>query len=184
MAEFYVDRQLYEGRPIDPAGRVAAETACYDFLDGLNIRYQRVDHDPAMTIADCTDVDEILGVPMCKNLFLCNRQKTAFYLLLLPGEKAFSTKDFSRALGIARVSFADAAHMVQYLGVAPGAVTALGLMNDRERQVFLVIDEDVLSAEYIGCHPCANTSSLRLRVRDLMDVFLPSTGHAPRMVHL
>ena len=184
MGEFFVDRTLYTGRPLDVSSRTQREIAAYDRLDALHIDYVRVDHDAAMTIADCEAVDEILGTRMCKNLFLMNQQKTKFYLLLMPGEKPFRTKDLAKELSIARTSFADAEHMEEYLGVSPGAVTVMGLMNDGNNSVRLVIDEDVVKAEAIGCHPLVNTSSVRFSIKDLFEKFLPSTGHEATIVRL
>lgn len=184
MDEFYVDQQLYHGRPRDVSGRLSREIAAYDQLDALSIDYMRVDHAPVATIADCEAVDKILNTRMCKNLFLMNQQKTKFYLLLMPGDKPFKTKDLAKELCIARTSFADAEHMERFLGVTPGAVTVLGLMNDGAHQVRLVIDRDVAACEYLGCHPLVNTSSLRITVRDLFDKFLPATGHEATLVNL
>lgn len=181
---FFVDPVLYEGRPADTAGRLAREIATYDLLDQLHIVYRRVDHDPAKTIADCAAVDRLLGVDMCKNLFLCNAQKTAFYLLMMPGDKPFRTKDLSHQIQSARLSFADAAHMEAFLNISPGAVSVMGLMNDAERRVRLLIDRDVVAQRDIGCHPCVNTSSLAIRTEDLLERFLPHVGHTPVFVTL
>lgn len=175
---------LYPGRPASPDGRTAHELETYDLLERLGIPFVRVDHDPAMTIADCADVDALLGTEMCKNLFLTNRQGTKFYLLLLPGDKPFHTKDLSAQIGAARLSFADAGHMETYLGVLPGSVTVLGLAYDKTNAVQLLIDRDVIQSPAIGCHPCANTSSLRIATRDLLERFLPAVGHAPVSVTL
>lgn len=172
------------GRPTDPQAREARELRTYDFLDQLHISYERVDHAPAETMEDCLAVDEALGTKMCKNLFLCNRQGTAFYLLLMPGDKPFRTKELSAQIGSARLSFASAEKMEQYLDIHPGAVSVMGLMNDTEREVSLLIDEDLLRDDSIGCHPCVNTSSLKLSMRDLLDVFLPSVKHSYQTVRL
>ncbi len=176
--------ELMQGRPLDTTTREAREIRTYDFLDRLGISYGRVDHAPAETMEDCLAVDEALGAKMCKNLFLCNRQKTDFYLLLMPGDKPFKTKELSAQIGSARLSFADADAMERYLNIRPGAVSAMGLMNDTEREVTLLIDEDLLTQEQIGCHPCVNTSSLRLSTKELLEVFLPATKHGFRKVHL
>ncbi len=184
MDSFFVDGTLYNGRPTGESARLERERETYDLLEQLGIEFCRVDHDAANTIADCEEIDRILGVRMCKNLFLSNRQGTQFYLLLLPGEKPFVTKDFAKALGIARTSFADAAHMREYLGVDPGAVTVLGLMHDKGHDVRLVIDRAALEGEFLGCHPCVNTSSVRISVSDLVEKFLPHTGHAPTLIDL
>lgn len=172
------------GRPEDMTGRTAAEIRTYDLLDRLSIPYERVDHAPAMTMEDCDAVDAVLGVSMCKNLFLCNRQQTKFYLLMMPGEKPFKTKELSHQLGIARLSFAPEDFLLEYLDIHPGSVSVMGLLNDGENHVQLLIDSDLLSMEYTGCHPCVNTSSLRIRTKDLLEVFLPAVHHTPIPVTL
>lgn len=184
MSDFYLDPTLYDGRPADPAGRDPAEIACYDFLDGLGVPYQRVDHDETPSIEACAAVEALLGIEICKNLFLCNRQKTQFTLLLMPGRKEFRTKELSAQLGCSRLSFAGEQPMRELLGVTPGSVSVLGLLSDRDRRVRLVIDRDVLAHEYFGCHPCRNTTSLRLRTADLTGRILPALGHAPDYVSL
>ena len=148
---------LQKGRPVDTTGRLDKEIRTYDLLDSLGVEYDRVDHAPAMTMEDCKEVDEILESMVCKNLFLCNRQETAFYLLMIPDTKVF--------------------HMEKFLDITPGSVSVLGLMNDKEHQVKLLIDEEVLDSEYFGCHPCINTSSLRMRTADLIEKVLPAMGH-------
>ncbi len=173
-----------KGRPKDAEGRKPEELRTYDLLDELGIAYERLDHEAAFTMEACEDIDRILGVEMCKNLFLCNAQKTDFYLLMMPGKKIFKTKFLSKQIGSSRLSFADEGHMKEYLGLAPGSASVLGLMNDRDKRVRLLIDEDVLKDEYIGCHPCVNTSSLRIRTKDIMDVFLKYVGHVPAIVEL
>ena len=154
------------------------------FLDDLNIQYTCMEHAPAMTMEDCRAVDEALGVNMCKNLFLCNRQQTNFYLLLMPGGKPFKTKDLSAQLGVARLSFATAEHMEQMLGVTPGSVSVLGLLQDTEREVQLLIDEDILQGERFACHPCDNTASLCFETKVLMEKILPALSRVPRIVKL
>ncbi len=172
-------RLLQEGRPEDP-GRPARETAVYDLLEELAIPYYRLDHSPAMTIADCIEAEALLGVEICKNLFLCNRQKTRFYLLVMPGRKAFHTRELSSQIGSARLSFAGPEDLEARLGVTPGSVSILALMNDPEHRVQLLVDREVLESPWFGCHPCLNTSSLKIRTRDVFETFLAHTGH--RMV--
>ena len=184
MDDFTLDPTLYDGRPADCAGRDAVEIACYDFLDSLGVRYQRADHSETPSIEACGEVERMLGIEICKNLFLCNRQKTQFTLLLMPGAKPFRTKELSAQLGCSRLSFADAAHMREYLGVTPGSVSVLGLMNDTEGRVQLVIDRDVLTPDWFGCHPCRNTSSLRIATADLTGRILPALHHEPTYVSL
>lgn len=176
--------ELLNGRPSDPSGRLEKEIRVYDFLDSLGITYQRVDHEALMTIDACKDVDQILDATICKNLFLCNRQETAFYLLLLPGDKKFKTKEVSSQLGVARLSFANETYMEKFLDITPGSVSVLGLMNDKENHVQLLIDEDLLKEPYIGCHPCINTSSLKIEMKDLMEKIIPAMDHKPIFVKL
>ena len=176
--------ELQKGRPADTTGRLDKEIRTYDLLDSLGVEYDRVDHAPAMTMEDCKEVDEILKSMVCKNLFLCNRQETAFYLLMIPDTKVFHTKDLSAQIGSARLSFAKPEYMEKFLDITPGSVSVLGLMNDKEHQVKLLIDEEVLNSEYFGCHPCINTSSLKLKTSDVLDKLIPALGHAPVFVEL
>ncbi|MBE6951549.1 MAG: prolyl-tRNA synthetase associated domain-containing protein [Ruminococcaceae bacterium] len=172
------------GRPENFAERLPKEQRVYELLDRLEIDYQRVDHEPAMTMEACIAVDEALGAVMCKNLLLCNRQCTDFYLLLMPGDKPFKTSVLSKQIGSSRLSFADGSYMEQFLDITPGSLSVLGLMNDRDHRVKLLIDSDVLEGESIGVHPCINTSSLRISTRDLMEKLIPELGHTPTMVTL
>ena len=176
--------ELLLGKPERLEGRQEREIRVYEKLDSLGISYERVDHEAALTMEDCVAIDAVLGVAMCKNLFLCNRQKTDFYLLMMPGDKPFRTKELSAQIGTARLSFADESQMLSLLDIHPGAVSVMGLMNDREGAVQLLIDEDVLNHEYIGCHPCVNTASLKIRTADILERFLPDTKHEPRRVAL
>ena len=171
---FYLDETLYNGRPNDQTGRLPKEIRTYDLLDKLNISYQRVDHSPLPTIEACREVDALLNMEICKNLFLRNAQKTDFYLLLLPGGKKFRTAAISKQIGSARLSFAEPEFMEEFLDITPGSVSVLSLMNDNGRRVRLLIDKDVLSEEFFGCHPCINTSSLKFNTTDLLDKFLPA----------
>ena len=153
-------------------------------MDSLGIEYQRVDHEAAMTMEACIEIDQALGTAMCKNLFLSNRQETAFYLLLIPSDKPFKTKDLSAQLGVARLSFGKAEYMESFLDILPGSLSVLGLMNDKENNVQLLIDEDILTADRIGCHPCVNTSSLSISTDDLMNKIIPVIKHRPILVKL
>lgn len=175
---------LHEGRPDSIEGRLEKEMRVYDLLDSLQIPYWRTDHGVADTMEACNEIDAVLDVLICKNLFLCNTQKTKFYLLMMPGDKKFKTKDLSKQINSARLSFADAEHMERYLDIIPGSVSVMGLMNDKDNQVQLLIDEEVLKGEYLGCHPCVNTSSIKIRTSDIMNVFLPAVHHEAIVVTL
>ena len=173
-----------KGCPESAEGRLDKEMRVYDLLDSLGVEYERIDHEPAMTMEICEQIDASLGALICKNLFLCNRQQTDFYLLMMPADKPFKTKDLSAQIGSSRLSFATAEFMEEFLDITPGSVSVMGLMNDRNRRVRLLIDADVLSEEYVGCHPCINTSSLRLRTADLCDKIIPALSHEPTVVTL
>ena len=174
--------ELLQGRPADCSGRLAKEIRVYDLLDRLNIPYQRIDHEATMTMEACAAVDRVLDATICKNLLLCNRQNTVFYLLMTPGDKVFKTKELSHQIGSSRLSFAAPEYMERYLDITPGSLSVMGLMNDHDNHVELIIDEDILKGEYFGCHPCINTSSLRLKTADLMEKIIPAMHHSPRIV--
>lgn len=193
---------IYHGRPDNCTDREPRETRVYDLLDGLNINYDRLDHEPAMSMEICAEIDAAFErMPLqafkadanddkvnhpiiCKNLFLTNKQQTKFYLLMMPGDKKFLTRLLSQQINSARLSFAGEEFMLKYLDLRPGSVSVLGLMNDHDNAVQLLIDEDVLKSDMIGCHPCMNTSSLRLKVKDLTEKILPAIHHEPIIVHL
>ena len=176
--------ELIYGRPENTEGRLPKEVRVYDFLDALGISYERVDHEEAMTMEVCAAIDEVLEATICKNLLLCNRQGTAFYLLMLPGNKVFKTSVLSKQIGSSRLSFASSEAMEQFLDITPGSVSVMGLMNDHENRVQLLMDKDILQGEYIGCHPCINTSSLRFRTADLLEKIIPAMHHEPTFVEL
>ena len=169
--------ELYKGRPSDEAGREDREIRVYDLLDKLGIEYIRTDHERTDTMEECNEIDKVLEVLICKNLFLCNRQKTNFYLLMMPGDKPFKTKELSSQINSARLSFASAEDMEKYLDIHPGAVSVMGLMNDHGNAVQLLVDEDVLKGEYFGCHPCVNTSSLKLKTEEVFTKYLDAVHH-------
>ena len=175
---------LEQGRPVNNDGRLDKEIRTYDFLDSLGVSYERIDHEPAMTMEVCEEIDRILGATICKNLLLCNRQQTDFYLLMMPGDKLFKTKDLSSQIGSSRLSFAIPDAMEKYLDITPGSLSVMGLMNDKEKAVRLLIDSDVTQDDYIGCHPCINTSSLRIKTEDMMNKIIPAMGHYITLVKL
>lgn len=175
---------LTNGKPCNTEGRLEKELRCYDLLDSLNIEYVQADHEKAETMAVCEEIDKTLGAAICKNLFLCNRQQTEFYLLMMPGEKPFKTKLLSKQIGSSRLSFANAEHMEQLLDITPGSVSILGLMNDHEKKVRLLVDRDVTLGEYVGCHPCTNTSSLKIKSADMFGPVLSALEHSMTVVDL
>lgn len=168
-----------------PEGELLPQEAdAFDLLETLEMAYDRVSSDPADNMEKCAAVSEVLGVPICKNLFLCNRQQTAFYLLTMPGDKPFHTKDLSAQIGSSRLSFAPPEKMEELLNTHPGSASVMGLLFDTEHRVQLVMDRDVYDAEYFCCHPCDNHGSLKIKTSDLLTKFLPHVGHEPIVVDL
>ena len=177
--------KLVKGRPQNVSGRLEKEIRVYDLLDSLGIAYDRVDHAAAETMEACRAIDEVLSpAVICKNLFLCNAQKTKFYLLMIREDKKFKTKEISHQINSARLSFAPPEYMEKYLDITPGSVSVMGLMNERECEVTLLVDEGVLKAEYFVWHPCIYSSSLRLKVEDVFGTFLQAVGHEYTTVKL
>lgn len=177
-----VNNELFHGAPDEK--RIEKEQKCYEVLGSLGIDFFRADHEAAATIEDCLQVEKVLGSEICKNLLLCNRQETAFYLLLIPGSKPFKTKDISKQINSARLSFASAEKMEQLVNITPGSLSVLGLIFDPSKAVTLLIDRELMGDEYMCCHPCINTSTLKIKMSDILEKFIPSTGHEPIIVDL
>lgn len=178
----YIDPILYKGRPDEARSEI--EENCYKLLDSLGVEYFRADHEHADTIEICHQVEKVLLCGICKNLLLTNRQMTEIYLMLMPGDKPFKTKLLSKQIGTARLSFASAEQMMEHLKLTPGSVSVLGLMNDSEKKVHLIIDRDLMKEEYFGCHPCLNSSTIKFKTTDLTDTVLPALGYEPEYVEL
>ena len=177
--------ELVKGRPQNIADRLDKEIRTYDLLDRIGIEYERVDHEAAGTMEACAQIDKLLEpAVICKNLFLCNSQKNKFYLLAMCGDKHFKTKEISHQIHSSRLSFAPQEYMEKYLDITPGSVSVLGLMNDVENNVELIVDEDVLKEEYFACHPCINTSSLRFKTTDVFEKFMKAIHHDYHVVTL
>ncbi|MBE6757099.1 MAG: prolyl-tRNA synthetase associated domain-containing protein [Ruminococcaceae bacterium] len=179
-----MELRVENGRPSVTEGRSPREMRVYDFLDSLEVAYRRVDHPAVATMEDCVAPKAALGAPLCKNLVLCNRQETAFYLLLMPGEKPFRTKDLSAQIGSARLSFASPERMEELLGVTPGCASVMGLLHDTVGKVQLLIDRDLLEEATFGCHPCVTTASIAFPTDVLLRTVLPALKRNPRLVTL
>jgi len=177
--------ELYYGRPTDISDRSEKEIRVYDFLDDLSIDYRRLDHAPAFGSEEelCREIEESLGARICKNLFLANRQRTRFYMLMIPEHKVFRSSDISKQAGSSRLHFAESEYMEELIDCSPGSASVMGLINDTEHKVQLLVDDDVINAEYVGCHPCINTSSLRIKSVDIFEKFVRATGHDFIVVH-
>ncbi len=182
MDNIKINKNIFNTKPDDD--RIQVELDTYDVLQKLDIPFTGIDHEEAKTMEDLQLVEKVLDVKVSKNLLLCNTQKTKFYMLIMPGDKKFLTKNLSQQINSARLSFADGVYMEQLLNITPGSLSIFGLMHDKDNNVQLVIDKDVLENEYFGCHPCINTSTLKIKTSDIINVFLPLTNHEPMMVEL
>lgn len=182
IESFKTDTTRYSGRPTET--RAYVEETSYDLLECCGISFARADHAPAMTIELCHEVEKVLGAKICKNLFLCNRQKTEFYLLLIDGDKVFKTKYLSSQLGCSRLSFAEGEKMEEILHVQPGSASVLALLHDKDQRVRLVIDRPVLLEELFACHPCKNTSTVSFATKDLKEKLLPALNRDYAVVDL
>ena len=181
MESLFTDKTIYNTRKPNCTEK---ESVCYDALEGLGIKYERVSHEHIGTIEGCLEINEVLSAKICKNLFLCNSQKTDFYLVMMPGEKPFKTKLLSPQLGCSRLSFAPPEFMEELLNCTPGSASVLGLLFDKDLRVRLIIDKDLLNEEFIGCHPCDNSSSLKIKTEDIINTLLPHLDHTPTFVEL
>lgn len=173
--------EIFSGRPTE--SRTDIENDIYDFLKKLNISFSRVDHEYANTMEDCLEIEKLLGCKICKNLFLCNRQQTEFYLLMMPGDKVFKTKFLTTELGCSRLSFANEEFMSKFLRTTPGSVSILELAFDNDNNIRLIIDSELLNEEYIGVHPGVSTSTLKISKNDIL-TFAKAVQHTPTIINL
>lgn len=180
--DIHLDHTIYTARPTDK--RLPKEERVYDLLERLGVPFERVDHDAVGTIEGCAEIEKLLEIEICKNLFLRNSKGDQYYLLMLPGGKHLVTKDLAKKIGSTRLSFGTPEKMEEYLDITPGSVSVLGLMNDHENNIQLLVDNDIKKWEYFGCHPCINTSSLKIKTADLFSKILPAVGHEPVFVDI
>ena len=180
--DIHLDHTIYTARPTDK--RLPKEERVYDLLERLGVPFERVDHDAVGTIEGCAEIEKLLDIEICKNLFLRNSKGDQYYLLMLPGGKHLVTKDLAKKIVSTRLSFGTPEKMEEYLDITPGSVSVLGLMNDHENNIQLLVDNDIKKWEYFGCHPCINTSSLKIKTADLFSKILPAVGHEPVFVDI
>lgn len=158
------------------------QQAVYETFERLGISFARVDTDPGLTMEDCQHIDRKIGVRIVKTLFLCNRQQTAFYLYVTTDDKPFVTKEFCGTLGIPRVSFASAEKLEELTGVKVGATTVLSAILPSARDVHLVMDRSVAESEWFACTDGTPTCFVKIRTQDLLDKYLPASGHNLRLL--
>lgn len=156
----------------------------YAALSRLNISYQRVETDEAITMEDCVQIDAKLQMKMVKTLFLCNRQQIAFYLFITTGDKQFRSKDFSNALEVARVSFAPAELMESMLGTKIGAATVFSALLETAQDVQIVFDKDVVKEDWYGCSDGTTTGYMKVKTEQIIHQFLPYTKHTLTIIEV
>lgn len=164
--------------------RGALETKVYQELERLNISYERVDNDTVETMEECVEISEKLGAEIRKTIVCCNRQKTEFFLVVLPASKRFDSKLFAAMMRTARVSFASAEDMESLIGLTPGEASVMGILNDPEAKIKVVVDKAVADAEWFACNPGANTTHIRFKTKQLLDTFLPAENHKAEIIML
>lgn len=174
--------EVHQGAPDDQ--RQGLESQAYDTLKKLGIPFERVDNDAVEAMADCVEISERLGAEIRKTVLLCNRQKTEYHMLIMSADKPFVTKDYSEAVGCARMSFASGDAMVELLGQPPGTASVMGLLNDGDGRVKLLIEESVANEDWFACNPGVNTSHIRFRTKDLVEKLLPAIGHGVTIIKL
>ncbi|MCI8388696.1 MAG: prolyl-tRNA synthetase associated domain-containing protein [Clostridiales bacterium] len=182
MENVKINPTIYTSRPKEK--RIPKEERTYDLLDKLGINFARIDHEAIATVDGCIEIEQLLEIEICKNLFLRNSKGDQYYLLMLPGNKQLVTKDIAKQIGSTRLSFGTPEKLEEYLDLTPGSVSVLGLMNDCENRVQLLIDRELTTHEYIGCHPCINTSSLKISMDDILNKLLPAINHTPIFVDI
>ena len=149
----------------------------YESFTALGIPFERVDTDPGLTMEDCQHIDAKIGVRIVKTVFLYNRQQTEFWLYVTSDDKPFVTREFCGALGIPRVSFASAEHLEKLTGVKVGATTILSSVLLEAKDVHLVMDRSVAESEWFACTDGTATCFVKIKTADLLQKYIPSTGH-------
>ncbi len=160
------------------------EKEVYGKLNELNISFDRVDNDVVESMEECLEIDKKLGTEIRKTIIVCNEKKTQFYLIVLPSEKRFDSKEFRNKMECSRVSFAKVEDMERVLGVLPGSATVMSVIKDNDNIVQVVIDKEVADEEFFGCNTGANTRHIKIKTKDLIDVILPNLNHEPKIIEL
>lgn len=164
--------------------RIATEKKVYELLAKLKIPYERVDNEVVETMEECEEIDRALGAEIRKSIFLCNKKKTSFFLVVVPAKKALDTSALEKKIGVSHLSFASGELMEEHLGTKPGSASVMGLINDEDDYVQLIIDKEVAEDEWFGCNPGINTSHLKMKTSDLLNKFLPQIRHKAKVIDL
>lgn len=179
-----MDHQLIAGTPADIESRSEKERQAYQFLNDLGINCSYVDHDVATNMTAVEEMDKALDLPLCKNLFLRNNNKSQYYIVMLPGEKQANLKELQKQIESSRLSFGNEDALMEYMNLEAGSVTIMGLMYDKIGKVRLLIDEDMKNLDRFVCHPCVNTSSIVMSMDDCMNKLIPALEHPVTYIHL
>lgn len=165
-------------------GTNATKDKVFALLDKLHIPYERVENDVVETMEECKEIDQALGTEIRKSIFLCNQKKTSFFLVVMPAEKQLDTGALEKKLGVSHLSFASGELMEKHLGTKPGSASIMGLINDEDEYVQLIMDKEVADEEWFGCNPGINTDHLKIKTQDLLKKFLPRIYHKAKIVEL
>lgn len=153
----------------------------YTLLEGLSISYEKIDHPPVYTSEQARQLIPPRPAASAKNLFLKDKKGRNHYLLVFEDSKTLRFEHLAEQIGSSRLSLASLERLERHLGVDPGAVSLLALMNDRDQKVRLLVDRDLWEKEALQCHPLDNTATLVISMGDIRR-FLHFTGHSPRLV--
>ena len=158
-------------------------TDIYEFLDSINVSYERFDHPAVYTVSEAKKLSPEMDGASTKNLFLRDKKGIRHFLVVVPQDKQVDLKELSSILEASRLSFASPDRLKKYLGIEPGSVSILALLNDPEKTVEVFVDNELWNAEIILCHPLVNTSTLAI-TRDGIKQFLEKTGHNLMLVEI
>ena len=164
------------------AFKTSLQKTTYAVLAELGITFERVDTDEAITMNDCKIIEEKLKMKMVKTLFLCNRHKTVFYIFITVGNKPFSSKDFSKALGVARTSFAPKELFEEKLKAKIGAATIFSILADSQNEIQVVFDNDILKEKFYGCSDGTTTGYMKIQTDEIINKLLKYAKHDVRII--
>ncbi len=158
---------------------VKSKQKVYEVLEKLRISYKKYEHPPVFTVEEAEKHWKDIEGTHCKNLFIRNKKGSRHYLIILESSKRADLKALNVKLGEDRLSFASPERLMRFLGLGAGAVSPFGLINDTQKEVQVVIDQDLKTAEFVNFHPNVNTSTIGLVFSDF-EKFLSWCGNKTR----
>lgn len=142
------------------------EKIVYEMFDKLGIVYKKYEHKAVYTIEEAKELNIDMPGRHCKNIFICDRKKRSFFLIILPEDKKLDFRIIENKLSYKGLRFAPEEMLHKYLGVEAGSVTPFGLINDIGKKVEVIVDKDIITADYVSFHPNVNTSTVTIAVED------------------